>query len=115
MSKMYDIPRAVGDRILLEVEIDDEKAVKSDFIVIPDSVNEDYNKRVLLSTNIGKVVQLGEVALESGILSKKAEEVMPGHLVLFLQNAGVAFKHKDEHKVYRLLTRGDIMAVVGEE
>lgn len=111
---MYDTPKAVGNRILLEVEIDKEKAVKSDFLVIPDSVNEEYNKRVLMSTTVGKVLQLGAAAQENALLTDSDEEVMPGHLVLFLQNAGVSFKHKDDSKVYRLITKGDIMAVVGE-
>jgi co-chaperonin GroES (HSP10) len=112
--ELYDIPKPLGTRILLEVQTDKEKTIKSDFLVIPESVNEDYNKRVLMSTQIGKVIDMGQAALESGILNGE-EELRPGHLVLFLQNAGATFKHKDKDKVYRMITRGDIMALVGDD
>jgi co-chaperonin GroES (HSP10) len=115
MKTEFETPKAIGDRILVEVTADKEKETKSDFLVIPDSVNEEYNKRVLMSTNVGKVIQMGQVALESGILASEEAELMPGHYVLFLQNAGVSFKHSEGNKVYRLLKRGDIMAVVGED
>lgn len=115
MKKTYKIPEPIGDRILVEVEIDGEKAVQSDFIVIPDSVNEDYNKRVLASTNIGKVLKLGNAATEEALLTSSKPDMYPGDYVLFLQNAGISFKHKEEFKMYRLLKRGDIMAIVGED
>ena len=111
---MYDLPLAIGTRILVEVEMDETHAVKSDFLVIPPEVGDAENKRCLVSTTVGEVVQLGSAALETALLTDSEDELCPGKIVLFLQNAGVTFKHRDEHKIYRLLGRGDIMAIIGE-
>lgn len=112
---MYPIPRVIGNRILLEVETDTKKAIKSDLVYIPEQVSREFNNRVLISSQIGKVVQMGEVALESCIIEGEEDELKPGHLVMILQNAGPTFAHKEEGKIYRMVTRGDIMAVVGED
>lgn len=112
---MYAIPKVIGNRILIEVTTDTKKALKSDHIFIPQQVSEEYNKRVLVSTQVGKVIQMGEVALDSCIIEGEEEELKPGHLVMILQNAGPTFSHKEEGKIYRMVTRGDIMAVVGED
>lgn len=112
---MFDRPKPIGNRILLEVEITEKKEIKSDKIYVPKSVQEEDDMRALLNSGIGKVISMGQVALESAILSKEEDEIKPGDLVTFLKNSGSPYDHPDEGKMYRLLTRGDIMAVVGTE
>lgn len=115
---MYDAPQAIGNRLLVEIELDEEKAIKSDIIVIAQNdkgeTSDEYNERVMQSATIGEVIQLGEAAQETAILSNAENELCPGKLVLFLQNAGTAYTHKESDKMYRIIGRGDVMAVVGE-
>jgi co-chaperonin GroES (HSP10) len=110
MMKKFDIPKPVGDRILVEVVLDetDGKPLKSDFLYIPD----EFQERAQHTANIGKVIDIGKDAF---VRIHAAEPYCcPGDYIMFLGNAGTLFKSQD-NKIYRVLKPGDVMCVVGEE
>ena len=112
MINMFKVPQAIGNRLLIEVVVDEALTVKSDVLYIPDTNNA--NERALKSTSYGEITQMGNAAMENMLLTKEEDEISPGKIILFLQNAGVSYKHEDEGKIYRIIGRGDIMAVIGE-
>lgn len=115
--RMYDIPKVIGDRILVEVEIDldNEVGIKKSIIALPDSAKE----RRMLSTNVGRVLQIGANAADEALIEEDTNELLPGHIVKFLSNAGVVYQNETEEtgndRMFRIIRRGDIMAIVGED
>ena len=109
--KLHPIPKVVGNSILVEIELDDDRAVKSDFLYIPKK--EEYDKNVKMSAKVGKVIACGPDAFVR--INASEPYCLPGDYVLFMQNAGNVFEHKESGTTYRVVKEGDIMLVIGEE
>jgi co-chaperonin GroES (HSP10) len=111
MMKKYSLPKPVGDRILVELILDElnGKPLKSDFLYIPD----EFKERAEHTTNIGKVIDIGKDAF----IRIQASEpyCCPDDYIMFLGNAGSLFKSKENGKTYRVIKPADVMCVIGTE
>ena len=111
---IFKVPKPIGDRILIEVDRDDNrKQVKSQVIQIVQTEDTKFAKT--LDTNVGTIVTFGQAAKEHGLLVGDEDELKVGQKIMFLKHAGlVADCHENPDLIYRLIRRGDIMAVIGE-
>lgn len=109
--KRLSIPKPVGNCLLLEVEEDEKKALRSSLIEIPIAASNAHNQRVINSTDLGKVIAIGPDAFVRIHASKPY--CLPGDVVLFIQNSGKLFKDEETSKYYRIIKEGDLIAVMG--
>lgn len=109
--KKFPLPKPVGNSILVEVEADSKKSLKSSLIEIPQAIGDAYNKRVVNSTEVGKVLSIGSDAFIQ--IHAIEPYCVPGDVIMFLQNSGKLFKDEDSGKHYRIIREGDVLAVMG--
>lgn len=104
--KRLEIPIVKGPRILVEIE--ELKDLKVERIVL----SETHQDRRRSGCETGRVVSIGPDAF----LKERATEpyCVPGEYILFIQYAGIEYKHPETKKMYRIINPADVACIIGE-
>ncbi len=110
----FDRPKPYNYDVLVEVQIPEEKKLKSSTIDLSVAYElERHNKRLDMSMEEGIVIETGPLV---GLHPEKEFDEPPikaGDVVVFLKNAGTIRKSKDGKKLYRILGLRDIRGQIG--
>lgn len=101
-----ETPIVKGPRILVEIE--ELKDVKPERIIL----TEEHTDRRRSGCETGKVIAIGPDAF----LKERATEpyCTPGEYILFVQYAGIEYKHPVTKKMYRIINPADVACIIGE-